>query len=97
MGVYIKGSLKVNDGMHILLFHTTLLPIRNILRHRYHIAQITNFGKRTRCDLVSQPESDPETTESVKYSICFRIYILLPPQGFGPEAKTRGGIIEPPA
>ena len=22
---------------------------------------------------------------------------LLPPQGFGPEAKTRGGIIETPA
>ena len=24
-------------------------------------------------------------------------YSLLPPQGFGPEAKTRGGIIETPA
>jgi len=24
-------------------------------------------------------------------------YLLLPPQGFGPEAKTRGGRIEVPA
>ena len=26
-----------------------------------------------------------------------RFLRLLPPQGFGPEAKTRGGIIETPA
>ena len=25
------------------------------------------------------------------------VSVLLPPQGFGPEAKTKGGIIETPA
>ena len=29
--------------------------------------------------------------------VLFDVVILLPPQGFGPEAKTRGGIIETPA
>ena len=29
--------------------------------------------------------------------ICSRSNLLLPPQGFGPEAKTRGGTLEPPA
>ena len=30
------------------------------------------------------------------YIITYGIFVLLPPQGFGPEAKTRGGINRTP-
>ena len=48
----------------------------------------------------------PPTIESVSNRVNFVMQhalgpgdprILLPPQGFGPDAKTRGGIIETPA
>ena len=39
-----------------------------------------------------------ETSQMLLRLACFSFdFEYLPPQGFGPEAKTRGGIIEPPA